>query len=153
MISNDSIFNLAALGMLMLMFLWAICFFVFVYKKLGGPKVGRDALYFLNYMFFKKEFLSNLSLLLLLLAYILGAVIIYRQNFIFLLLLGNLSGATSLLLFSVYGRYFYNEIFDEKDKFIFLRVFLTEFDFSLNSIFLWLSRLMYAVWIILFIHY
>jgi hypothetical protein len=54
MISNDIIFNASSFMLLFFLLLWGGCFFIFVYRVLGGAKVGKDAFLYFNYMFFKR---------------------------------------------------------------------------------------------------
>jgi len=151
MISNDIIFNASSFMLLFFLFLWGGCFFIFVYKKLGGVKVGKDAFLYFNYMFFKRDFLSNCALIFLVLGYITAAIAEYRREADNLLLISNLSGGGSFLLFALYGKYFHQELTDDEKPFYFIKVFLTKSDLSFGSIFLWLSRLAYISWLIVFI--
>jgi len=126
-------------------------FFIFVYRNLGGAKVGKDSLLYFNYMFFKRDFLSSSALIFLVLGYVAAAIAEYRRDFDNLLLVSNLSGGISFFLFAMYGKYFYQGLIDYKKTFFFIRVFLTKLDLSFGAIFLWLSRLAYITWLIIFI--
>ncbi len=150
MISNDIVLN-ASSFMLLLLLLWGGCFFIFVYRNLGGAKVGKDSLLYFNYMFFKRDFLSSSALIFLVLGYVAAAIAEYRRDFDNLSLVSNLSGGISFFLFAMYGKYFYQGLIDDKKPFFFIRVFLTKLDLSFGAIFLWLSRLAYITWLIIFI--
>ncbi|MGQ9454125.1 hypothetical protein ACP4QI_022055 [Leclercia sp. TB492] len=151
MISNDIIINISSLMLLMFLLLWGGCFFIFVYRYLGGPKVGKDSLLYFNYMFFKRDILSSCALTFLVLGYVAAAIAEYRRGFDSLLLIANLSGGMSFFLFALYGKYFYQGGIDDEKPFFFIRIFLTKLDLSFGSIFLWLSRLAYVTWLIIFI--
>jgi hypothetical protein len=151
MISNDLILNLMSFTLLLFLFLWGGCFFIFVYKILGGPKVGVDSFLYFNFMFFRHGGLANLALTFLVLGYLSAAVVEYRRMGDNLMLLANLAGSVSFLFFSVYGKYFYRRVVDDKKPLFFIRVFLTELDFSLGAVFLWLSRLTYMIWVVMII--
>jgi len=151
MISNDIIFNASSLMLLFFLFLWGGCFFIFVYRNLGGAKVGKDSVLYFNYMFFKRDFLSNCALLFLVLGYMAAAIAEYIREADNLLLVSNLSGAISFFLFALYGKYFHQGLTDDEKPFYFIKVFLTKLDLSFGSIFLWLSRLAYITWLIVFI--
>lgn len=149
MISNDVILNTASFIMLALLLLWGVCFFIFTYKKLDGPKVGKESLLYFNFMFFKKDVLSTLALSSLVLAYMTAAIAEFRRNADDLLLIANLTGSVSFVLFGIYGRYFHRDCFDDKNPFFFIKVFLLNLDLTFNSIFLWLSRFAYFTWVII----
>lgn len=151
MTSNDMILNMSSIIMLTLLLSWGACFFIFVYKNLGGPKIGRDSLLYFNFMFFSRSVLSGLSLTFLVLAYMAAAITEYRRDFNDSMLIANVIGVISLLLFGLYGRFFYNYNIDDMKPFFFIKIFLTRIDFSFGSIFLWLSRFAYATWIVEFI--
>lgn len=126
-------------------------FFIFAYKKPGGPKVGRDALLYFNFMFFKKEMLSNIALIFLVLGYISAAFLEYRREFDDLKLFADLSGGVSFLLFAVYEKYFSHDYTEYEKPFFFVKVFLTRLDLKIGSAFLWLSRILYLTWLVVFI--
>jgi hypothetical protein len=149
MISNDMVLNTSAFIMLFFLLAWGGCFFIFVYKRLGGPKVGKDSLLYFNFMFFKCDGLSNFSLAFLLLGYISAAIVEYRREFDDLMLLANFFGTCSFLLFAIYGRFFYHGKVGYEKTFFFVKVFLVKFDLTFGSVPLWLSRLAYITWIII----
>lgn len=60
MISSDIILNASSLMMLFFLFAWGVCFFIFVYRVLGGPRVGRDSLLYFNFIFLRIVFLQML---------------------------------------------------------------------------------------------
>jgi len=151
MISTDIIFNASSFMLLLFLILWGGCFFIFVYKNLGGAKIGKDSLLYFNYMFFKRDSLSNCALVFLVLGYISAAIAEYRRSSDSLLLISNLCGGNSFLLFALYGKYFHQGLTDDERPFYFIKVFLTKSDLSFGSIFLWLSRLAYITWLIVFI--
>jgi len=151
MISNDIILNASSFMLLFFLFLWGGCFFIFVYRNLGGAKVGKDSLLYFNYIFFKRDVLSNCALVFLVLGYMAAAIAEYRRVADNLLLISNFSGGFSFLLFALYGKYFHQGLTDDEKPFYFLKVFLTKSDLSFGSIFLWLSRLAYITWLIVFI--
>ncbi|MDU4128446.1 hypothetical protein [Pantoea sp.] len=130
---------------------WGVCFFIFVYKKLGGVKVGKEPLLYFNFMFFKRDALSNYALVFLVLGYVTAAIAEYRREYDNLLLMADLSGGISFFLFALYGKYIYQGLIDDEKPFFFIRVFLTKLDLSFGAIFLWLSRLAYVIWLIIFI--
>ncbi|URQ62207.1 hypothetical protein LQ939_08155 [Pantoea alhagi] len=123
MISNDNILNASAFVMLLLLLLWGMCFFLFVYKRLGGPKLGKESFLYFNFMFFKRDVLSNFALIFLVLGYMAAAIVEYRRGFDELILASNLSGGVSFFLFALYGKYFYKEPIDDKKPFFLLRCF------------------------------
>lgn len=137
--------------MLVFLLLWGVCFFIFVYREIGGPKVGKDSLLYFNFMFFKRDLLANISLSFLVFGYISAAFVEFRREFNDLMLLANLLGGGAFSLFAIYGRYFYHEVIEDEKPFFFIKVFLTKIDFSLGSVFLWLSRLAYIIWLVLLI--
>lgn len=151
MTSNDIILNSLSFMMLFFLSLWGVCFFIFVYRNLGGPKVGKDSLLYFNFMFFKHNILSNCSLIFLVLGYIAAAAAEYRRDFNSLLLMSNLAGGVSFFFFALYGKYFYQGLIDDEKSFFFIRVFLTKLDLSFGAVFLWLSRFAYITWLIVFI--
>lgn len=102
-------------------------------------------------MFFKRDVLSNCALVFLVLGYMAAAIAEYRRVADNLLLISNFSGGFSFLLFALYGKYFHQGLTDDEKPFYFLKVFLTKSDLSFGSIFLWLSRLTYITWLIVFI--
>lgn len=149
MISNDIIVNTFSFIMLALLLLWGICFFIFTYKKIGGPRIGKESLLYFNFMFFKKDTLSTVALSSLVLAYMAAAVCEFRRGSDDLLLTANLAGSVSFIFFGVYGRFFYRKEHDDKNPFFFIKVFLVSMDLTLNSIFLWFSRLAYFTWVVI----
>ncbi|MFD3242598.1 hypothetical protein ACE2AK_26150 [Rahnella perminowiae] len=149
MISNDIILNASSFMLLLLLLLWGMCFFIFLYRNLGGPKVGKDSLLYFNYMFFKRDILSSCALIFLVLGYVAAAIAEYRRGVDNLSLISNLSGGISFLLFALYGKYFYQGLIDDEKPFFFIKVFLTKLDLSFGAIFLWLSRLAYVIWLII----
>lgn len=151
MISNDILLNTSAFLTLFFLLLWGMCFFIFVYKILGGPKAGRDSFLYFNFMFFNRTVLSGCGVIFLVLGYISAAILEYRRIPNELMLTSNLSGGLSFLFFALYGRYFYRGFTDDKNPFFFIKIFLMELDVSLRSFFLWLSRTAYITWLIMFI--
>lgn len=151
MISSDIILNSSSFMMLFFLSLWGVCFFIFVYRNLGGPKVGKDCLLYFNFMFFKHNILSNCALIFLVLGHIAAAIAEYRREFNSLLLMSNLAGGVSFFFFALYGKCFYQELTDDEKSFLFIKVFLTKLDLSFGAIFLWLSRVAYITWLIVFI--
>ncbi|MGT3873691.1 hypothetical protein [Escherichia coli] len=101
MISSDIILNASSLMMLFFLFAWGGCFFIFVYRVLGGPRVGRDSLLYFNFIFFKNSVLANVALYFLVLGYMSAAFVEYRREDDFLMLLANLMGG-ALFFFLVY---------------------------------------------------
>ncbi|WCG84966.1 hypothetical protein [Pectobacterium sp. A5351] len=151
MISNDIILNLSSFMMLFFLSSWGVCFFIFVYRNLGGPKVGKDSLLYFNFMFFKHNTLSNCALIFLVLGYIAAAIAEYRRDLSSLLLMSNLAGGGAFFLFALYGKCFYQGLIDDEKSFFFIKIFLTKLDLSFGAIFLWLSRFAYITWLIVFI--
>lgn len=151
MISNDIVLNTSAFIMLFFLLAWGTCFFVFVYKSLGGPKVGKDSLLYFNFMFFKREVLANISLAFLVLGYISAALLEYQREFDDFMLFANLAGGISFLLYAIYGRYFFNAEIEYEKSLFFIKIFLTRLDFTFGSVFLWLSRLTYITWLVVFV--
>jgi len=149
MISNDIILNISSCMLLFFLLSWGVCFFIFVYKKLGGVKVGKEHLLYFNFMFFKRDALSNYALVFLVLGYVTAAIAEYRREYDNLLLMADLSGGISFFLFALYGKYIYQGLIDDEKPFFFIRVFLTKLDLSFGAIFLWLSRLAYVIWLII----
>ncbi len=100
MISSDIILNASSLMMLFFLFAWGGGF-IFVYRVLGGPRVGRDSLLYFNFIFFKNSVLANVALYFLVLGYMSAAFVEYRREDDFLMLLANLMGG-ALFFFLVY---------------------------------------------------
>ncbi|WP_244202424.1 hypothetical protein [Buttiauxella warmboldiae] len=123
MISNDIILNASSFMLLLLLLLWGVCFFIFVYRNLGGTKVGKDSLLYFNYMFFKRDILSSSALIFLVLGYVAAAIAEYRREFDNLSLISNLFGGMSFFLFALYGKYFYQGLIDDEKPFFLLRFF------------------------------
>lgn len=123
MISNDIILNASSFMLLLLLLLWGVCFFIFVYRNLGGTKIGKDSLLYFNYMFFKRDILSNSALIFLVFGYVAAAIAEYRRGFDNLSLISNLFGGMSFFLFALYGKYFYQGVIDDKKPFFLLRFF------------------------------
>lgn len=151
MISNDTILNTSAIIMLFFLLAWGACFFIFIYKRVGGPKVGKDSLLYFNFMFFKRDVLANFSLVLFVLGYMSAAIVEYRREFDCFMLMANLSGACSFLLFAIYGRFFHHDVIEYENPFFFIKIFLSKFDVTFGSMLLWLSRFAYITWLIIFI--
>lgn len=151
MISNDLVLNVSSFMLLFFLILWGGCFFIFVYRYLGGAKVGKDSLLYFNYIFFKRDALSNYALVFLVLGYIAAAIAEYRREANNLFLISNFCGGISFLLFAMYGKFFHQRLTDDEKPFYFIKVFLTKADLSFGSIFLWLSRIAYVTWLIVFI--
>lgn len=120
MISNDVILNVSSLMMLFFLFAWGGCFFIFVYRVLGGPKVGRDSLLYFDFIFFKNNALANISLSFLVLGYISAAFVEYRRGGDSLMLLANLMGGGAFLFFGIYGKCFCHDAFEDKKPFFLL---------------------------------
>lgn len=99
MISNDNVLNASSFMLLFFLFLLGVCFFIFVYKNIGGTKVGKDSFLYFNYMFFKRGALSNSALIFLVLGYVAAAIAEYRRGFDDLSLISNLSGGMSFFSF------------------------------------------------------
>ena len=78
-----------------------------------------------------------------------AAIAEFRRNSDDLLLIANLTGSVSFVLFGIYGRYFYRDYLDDKKPFFFIKVFLSNLDITFNSILLWLSRIAYLTWVII----
>lgn len=152
MISNDILFNVLSVMMLFFLIMFAGCFFIFVYKVLGGPRVGRDSFLFFNFIFFRRNILSGLALIFLVLAYAAEAFAQLREGASITSLLANVSGSLSILLFGVYGKYLYRGVIDDKNPFFFIKVFLTKIGFSFADVLLWLSRFTYIAWIVIIIY-
>lgn len=148
MISDDIILNTFALVKIFSMFAFGVCFFIFVRKILGGAAVGKDSFLFFNYMIFKRSVLSNSSVIIFFLALFAAVVVEFRRRGNDIALLANIAGGVSFPLFAAYGKFFYKGVVADKKPFFFIKVFLTELDFSLGSFFLWLSRCAYLVWIV-----
>jgi len=110
--------------MLFFLLAWGPCFFLFVYQRLGGSKVGKDSLLYFNFMFFKRDILANFSLVFLVLGYMSAAIVEYRGEFDYSMLLANLSGACSFLLFAIYGRFFYHDAIEYEKSFFFIKFFV-----------------------------
>ncbi|EMB2781816.1 hypothetical protein U8017_005005, partial [Escherichia coli] len=136
MISNDVILNVSSLMMLFFLFAWGGCFFIFVYRVLGGPRVGRDSLLYFNFIFFKNSVLANVALYFLVLGYMSAAFVEYRREDDFLMLLANLMGGGAFLFFGIYGKYFYHDAIEDKKPFFFINVFLKKIDSQFGSVFL-----------------
>ncbi len=100
MISSDIILNASSLMMLFFLFAWGGGV-IFVYRVLGGPRVGRDSLLYFNFIFFKNSVLANVALYFLVLGYMSAAFVEYRREDDFLMLLANLMGG-ALFFFLVY---------------------------------------------------
>jgi hypothetical protein len=83
-----------------------VCFFIFVYRNLGGTKVGKDSLLYFNYMFFKRDILSNSALIFLVLGYVAAAIAEYRREFDNLSLISNLFGGMSFFSLRYMGNAF-----------------------------------------------
>lgn len=149
MISNDIVFNVLSMMMLFSLIMFAGCFFIFVYKVLGGPKVGRDSFLFFNFIFFRHSILSGLALIFLVLAYMAEAFAHFREDAGIIPLLANASGSLSILLFGIYGKYLYRGVIDDENPFFFIKVFLTKIGFSFADVLLWLSRFTYIAWIVI----
>lgn len=151
MISNDMILNTSAIIMLFFLLAWGACFFIFVYKRIGGPKVGKDSLLYFNFMFFKRDVLANFSLVFIVLGYMSAAIVEYRREFDCFMLMANLSGACSFLLFAIYGRFFHHGVIEYDNPLFFIKIFLSKFDVTFGSTLLWLSRFAYITWLTIFI--
>ncbi|EOC1327946.1 hypothetical protein ACI09X_004156 [Cronobacter dublinensis] len=147
MISNDMVLNASLLMMLFFLFAWGVCFVIFIYKVLGGPKAGRDAFLYFNFIFFKRDTLANVSLCFFVLSYLSEAFAEYIRGVDDLMLLANLMGGASFLLFGIYGKYFYCETIEDKHPLFFINIFVRKVDFRFGSLFLWFSRVSYITWV------
>jgi len=56
-----------------------VSFVFFIYKELGGVKVGRDSFLFFDYMFFSSGWRANLPAFVILLTLLLGNLIDYKR--------------------------------------------------------------------------
>ncbi len=96
---------------------------IFVYRVLGGPRVGRDSLLYFNFIFFKNSVLANVAFYFLVLGYMSAAFVEYRREDDFLMLLANLMGGGAFLSFGIYGKYFYHDAIEDKKPFFLLMFF------------------------------
>ncbi|WP_172730870.1 hypothetical protein [Pluralibacter gergoviae] len=151
MISNDVLLNTFSLLMIFFLLLWGGCFFIFTYKELEGPKLGKESFLYFNFIFFKRGILSNISLLTLFCGYLSAALVEYRREFNYLMLIVNMMGGIAFLLYGIYGKCFFHGVSEINKPLFFIRVFIAEVDFSFGSLLLWLSRLMYMTWIVMFV--
>lgn len=146
MILNNIYFiNIATILLCMLVF---IAFFVhFIYKGLGGVKVGKDSFLFFDFMLFSSGWKSNIPALAMALALIFGNYFDYIRNHDIAVIYVNAIGIIAMFFFFIHCRLFSPVIYDGK-KIQFIKELILTYTISPRYIFLWLSRAFYILLII-----
>jgi hypothetical protein len=99
-----------------------IAFFVrFIYKELGGVKVGKDSLLFFDFMLFSSGWKSNIPALAMLLAIIFGNCFDYFRNHDIAVIYVNTIGVIAMFFFFIHCRVFSQVIYDGKKNTIYKR--------------------------------
>ncbi|MDN0117975.1 hypothetical protein QVN83_03185 [Yersinia frederiksenii] len=147
MISNDFIFYFSLLLAIFFMVTLTIFFVFFIYKELGGVKVGRDSFLFFDYMLFGSGWKANIPVLSMLLAFISLAFLEYiRGNDSDFYV--NAIGFIAIFLFFVHCRFFSTINYSRDNKIKFIGELFYNFKFSPRFSILWLSRVCYIAWVI-----
>ncbi|QGY33113.1 hypothetical protein CUN67_29810 (plasmid) [Pantoea cypripedii] len=123
------------------------CFIRFVYKELGGVKVGKDSFLFFDFILFGSGWKSDIPALSMAAALFFGNSFDYMRNHDITTIHINAIGFFAAFSLFVHCRFFSGIIYNgQKVKFI------KELFLNLNSspkyISLWLSRILYMIFVI-----
>lgn len=87
------------------MFVFFVFFVRFIYKELGGVKVGRDSFLFFDYMLFGSGWRSDIPSISMILILLTGLAQDYVKNYSLENLYINTLGFFAAVLFFVHGRF------------------------------------------------
>ena len=146
MILNDFYYAIIAVT-LCFMLVFIACFVRFIYKELGGVKVGKDSFLFFDYMLFDADWKSNLPALAMALTLLSGYLFDYIRNYNAATLYINIIGFLGMLFLFVHCRFFSGIVYD-KHHIQFFKEFLLNYKAYPRYIFLWLSRVLYVLFFI-----
>lgn len=141
MILNDFYYVFIALTFIS-MIVFFVCFVRFVYKDLGGVKVGKDAFLFFDYMFFGSGWKSNLPVLAFILTLVFGNCFDYIKDHDSNTIQISMIGFLAMTMFFIHCRFFSKLSFDAQ-KIKFIKEFALNFKVNSRYVFLWGSRLLY----------
>lgn len=144
----DNLYSINMILMLFLMLLFSACFVRFIYKELGGVKVGRDSFLFFDYMLFCSGWKANLPASTLALVSIFGSLYEYIKTDDMKTLYASIICFFAALALFIHCRFF-SDIFYDGKKIKFIRELFLNFKINLRYVFLWLSRALYIAFIIL----
>ncbi|EDB5720651.1 hypothetical protein A9563_08940 [Salmonella enterica subsp. enterica serovar Rubislaw] len=131
------------------MFVFFAFFVLFIYKELGGIKVGRDSFLFFDYMFFGSGWKANIPSMSMLIVALMGLAQDYIKNYNFENLLINSLGVLAAVLFFIHGRFLSGVSYSNGKKIIFFRELLWRGGLKPHFVVLWLSRLLYIAFFVL----
>ncbi|HEN3638655.1 TPA: hypothetical protein U5E40_003322 [Yersinia enterocolitica] len=146
MILNNAYYiNIAVTLLFMLVFI--ACFVRFIYKELGGVKIGKDSFLFFDFMLFCSGWKSDIPALAMVLTLFFGNFIDYTRNYNTDIIHVNIIGFFAMLLLFVHCRFFSGVVYDGK-RVKFIKEFFLNFKPLPKNIFLWLSRVLYITFIV-----
>lgn len=118
-------------------------FVLFIYKELGGVKVGRDSFLFFDYMLFCSGWKAEVPALSMLLVMILGNILDYSKDKNVEILYMNCIGILAVIFLFIHCRCLSGIRYYNDKKIKFLRELLWGFKMRPRFAVLWLSRLSY----------
>lgn len=148
MTSNDFYFYILLFASIFFMFVFFAFFVRFIYKELGGVKVGRDSFLFFDYMLFGSGWRSDIPSISIFLILLTGLAQDYVKNYSFENLYINSLGFFAVFLFFVHGRFLSGVSYSNGKKIMFFRELLWG-GIAPRFVVLWLSRLLYVVFFVL----
>lgn len=124
MTSNDFYFYILLFASIFFMFVFFAFFVRFIYKELGGVKVGRDSFLFFDYMLFGSGWRSDIPSISIFLILLTGLAQDYVKNYSFENLYINSLGFFAVFLFFVHGRFLSGVSYSNGKKIMFFRELL-----------------------------
>ncbi|EBC1279604.1 hypothetical protein G6T08_004823 [Salmonella enterica] len=124
MTSNDFYFYILLFASIFFMFVFFAFFVHFIYKELGGVKVGRDSFLFFDYMLFGSGWRSDIPSISIFLILLTGLAQDYVKNYSFENLYINSLGFFAVFLFFVHGRFLSGVSYSNGKKIMFFRELL-----------------------------
>ncbi|MCW0314840.1 hypothetical protein [Pantoea ananatis] len=129
-----------------LMLIFMIVFFAFfvhfIYKELGGVKIGKDTFLFFDFMFFGSGFKSNAPSLAMAMIILLSGFSTYSKNHDVTALYEGVVVSFAMLFLFVHCRFF-SGISYSKTRVKLIKEFFLNLKLTKNFFFLWLSRVFY----------
>ncbi|KFB96933.1 hypothetical protein GTGU_04662 [Trabulsiella guamensis ATCC 49490] len=151
MISNNFYYYALLFTSVFFMLLFFVFFVLFIYKELGGVKIGRDSFLFFDYMLFGTGWKANIPALSVFFITFLSVVQDYILNSDFKAIRANVIGILAAFLLFIHCRYLSGVHYNNDGKIKFLKEFFFGGGVKLHFVVLWLSRLLYIAFFIL--HY
>jgi hypothetical protein len=143
---NDFYYISLALVLLCMLVFFA-CFVRFIYKELGGIKVGKDSLLFFDFMLFGSGWKSDTPVVAMAGALFFGNLFDYIRNYNIAVVYINIIGFLATFLLFVHCRFLSGIIYNG-NGIKFTRELFLNFKPSPKYIFLWLSRILYITLVI-----